>query len=122
MIDFTSTKRQLSASKAAEEPPSKKVSPDANNSKNMPRVGATGKWASVGTSLLVYTTDDVKASSKVAGFDMDGTLIKTKSGAVFPKNTGDWQLWSPKVVTKLQQLHADGFKIVIFTNQRGIEV
>lgn len=53
---------------------------------------------------------------------LDGTLISTKSGNVFPKDVSDWKLWSAKVSPKLQQLHADGYKIVIFTNQRGIEV
>jgi bifunctional polynucleotide phosphatase/kinase len=53
---------------------------------------------------------------------LDGTLIKTKSGAVFPKDAHDWQLWSPKIVPTLQKLYEDGYKIVIFTNQRGIEV
>ncbi|KAI6191068.1 putative protein F21D5.5 [Aphelenchoides bicaudatus] len=120
MIDFASSKRKNTST--GNEPPSKKVSPDADNlSLKSPRPGASGKWTSVGSSLLIYTTNDVKPSDQIASFDMDGTLIKTKSGAVFPKNSGDWQLWNSKVVSKLQQLHNDGYKIVIFTNQRGIE-
>lgn len=33
----------------------------------------------------------------IAGFDMDGTLISTKSGAKFPKNADDWQWWDKSV-------------------------
>lgn len=51
---------------------------------------------------------------------MDGTLIKTKSGLVFPKDCNDWQLLYPDVPGKLKQLHTSGYKIVIFTNQAGL--
>lgn len=51
---------------------------------------------------------------------MDGTLIKTKSGLVFPKDYDDWQLIYPDVPKKLHKLHNDGYKIVIFTNQGSI--
>jgi len=51
---------------------------------------------------------------------MDGTLIKTKSGLVFPKDCNDWQLLYPDVPGKLKQHHANGYKIVIFTNQAGL--
>lgn len=51
---------------------------------------------------------------------MDGTLIKTKSGNVFPKDFDDWQVWSTEVPRKLQALNDKGFKIVIFTNQASI--
>lgn len=51
---------------------------------------------------------------------MDGTLIKTKSGLVFPKDYDDWQLIYPDVPVKLQKLHNDGYMIVVFTNQASI--
>lgn len=51
---------------------------------------------------------------------MDGTLIKTKSGLVFPKDCNDWQLLYPDVPGKLKQHHANGYKVVIFTNQAGL--
>ena len=59
-------------------------------------------------------------SSKVAAFDMDWTLIKTKMGNKFAKNAHDWELWHEKVATKLRRLVADGFRIVVFTNQGGV--
>lgn len=48
---------------------------------------------------------------------MDGTLIKTKSGLLFPKDYDDWQIIYANVPTKLKKLYKDGYKIVIFTNQ-----
>eukprot|EP00039_Didymoeca_costata_P004961 m.77257 g.77257 ORF g.77257 m.77257 type:complete len:407 (+) comp12612_c0_seq3:142-1362(+) len=61
-------------------------------------------------------------TSKFAGFDMDWTIIKTMSGKTFPSYANDWKLWDEdKVPEKLQSLTQDGFKVVIFTNQGGIE-
>jgi len=57
---------------------------------------------------------------QIAAYDMDGTLIKTKSGLVFPKDCNDWQLLYLEVPNKLKQFHAKGYKIVIFTNQAGL--
>ena len=37
---------------------------------------------------------------KIVGFDMDGTLIKTKSGKVHPVNRDDWEWFIPKVDLK----------------------
>lgn len=51
---------------------------------------------------------------------MDKTLIKTKSGLEFPKDANDWQLWHHEVPNKIKKLHADGFKIIIFTNQASL--
>lgn len=53
---------------------------------------------------------------------MDSTLINTKSGAIFAKNSSDWVWWDEKVPKKLAKAHEDGFKIVIFSNQAGIEM
>ncbi|KAM8706618.1 hypothetical protein ACLKA7_010822 [Drosophila subpalustris] len=79
------------------------------------------RWDSVGNGkLVIFSSAGLAASSKIAGYDMDGTIIKTKSGNVFPKNTDDWQIIFPEVPEKLQRLHKDGFKICFFTNQAGI--
>ena len=59
-------------------------------------------------------------STKIAAFDMDWTLIKTKTGRTFPNNEHDWQMWHDKVPSKLRRLVADGFRIVVFTNQGGV--
>ncbi|KAI9187815.1 DNA kinase/phosphatase Pnk1 [Blastocladiella emersonii ATCC 22665] len=60
-------------------------------------------------------------SSTIASFDLDKTLIATKSGAKWPKNDDDWVLLYPtRVPERLKELHENGAKIVVFTNQAGI--
>ena len=41
-------------------------------------------WYKGDESLLVYETDNVRHSSRVYGFDMDGTIITTRSGESAP--------------------------------------
>lgn len=54
---------------------------------------------------------------KLAAFDLDGTLIKTKSGARFPKDETDWTFFDRSVPLKLRELSTAGHLIVIFSNQ-----
>ncbi|KAJ1345472.1 hypothetical protein KIN20_000015 [Parelaphostrongylus tenuis] len=83
-----------------------------------------GNWeAKHSDSILVFTHNDCTPRSKVAAFDMDGTLITTKSGKVFPVDNSDWRLLYNQVPTRLKKLHnEEDFKIVIFTNQKGIQL
>ena len=61
-----------------------------------------------------------KGSEKVATFDLDHTLLKPKGKYTFSKDRDDAQLVYPQVATKLKQLKKDGYKIVIFTNQKRL--
>lgn len=61
--------------------------------------------------------NDSKPSAKIAAFDLDGTLVKTKSGAEFALNGGDWMFAHRSVPAKLKEMYAEGFRIVIFSNQ-----
>lgn len=70
--------------------------------------------------LIVYTMAGCKASSKIAAYDMDGTLITTKSGKVFPKNADDWRIAFGTAVTTLKAKFDDNYKIAILTNQAGV--
>ena len=79
--------------------------------------------ASVNKETIVLSATE-EHCEKIAAFDLDGTLITTKSGRMFSKDATDWNLFFPQrtILGKLRQLKSDGFKIVIFTNQKGISV
>lgn len=72
--------------------------------------------------LYMLTWKGVLPSEKIAAYDIDGTIIKTKSGRVFAKDMDDWQLAYPEVPGKLKDLHRNGFKIVFLTNQSGMTI
>ena len=82
------------------------------------------RWQRFGTLLVLDShssaTARIPGSSRIAAFDMDSTLIAPKSGRRFPLHRGDWRWLHPEVPLKLKQLYRDGWKLVIFTNQRGI--
>ncbi|XP_065332330.1 uncharacterized protein F21D5.5 [Cloeon dipterum] len=80
-----------------------------------------GKWETVDQGkMLVFSPHGMNHSSKVASYDLDWTLIGTKSGRVYPRDADDWQILLPEIPGKLKKFHADGYKLVIFSNQAGI--
>lgn len=58
---------------------------------------------------------------KYACFDLDGTLIATKSGKKFPINNNDWKFTFDCVPEKVQEFHEDKYNIIIISNQSGLK-
>lgn len=75
------------------------------------------------SDLLIGETPDVKLENKtkLICFDLDGTLIRTKSGKKFPKDKNDWVLFSSNISKKMEYLTEHDYAIVIITNQNGID-
>ncbi|XP_067363231.1 bifunctional polynucleotide phosphatase/kinase [Channa argus] len=82
---------------------------------------ACGKssWQQIG-NLMLYTAAGVIGSKKIAGFDIDGCIITTKSGKVFPTAPDDWKILYPEIKPKVANMLKKGYKVVFFTNQMGI--
>lgn len=78
-----------------------------------------GGWCEHG-SLHVCSYGGSAPSHKVAAFDLDDTLIATKSGKTFAEGPSDWRWWHPKVPEKLKELASAGHRLVVVSNQSGI--
>ncbi|KHJ77000.1 putative DNA 3'-phosphatase, partial [Oesophagostomum dentatum] len=84
----------------------------------------TGEWEGKHSdNILIFTHNKCEPRAKIAAFDMDGTLVTTKSGKVFPIDTSDWRIIYNQVVPRMKKLYGEeDYKIVIFTNQKGIQI
>ena len=51
-------------------------------------------------------------------FDLDGTLINTKSGRTFPIDVNDWKLFNINVKPVLKQLVEKNYSIIIITKEQ----
>jgi len=69
---------------------------------------------------LTYTSTGFKFNKYTAMFDLDDTLIKTKSGAIFAKHADDWKFFNDNVPTILKHYHDNNYTIIIVTNQGGL--
>lgn len=78
-------------------------------------------------SLIVGRCGDANTTPrpkpiKVAAFDLDDTIIKTKAGKTFSLGPDDWQWWHASVPGKLKQLNDDGYAVVFVSNQNAISL
>ena len=90
----------------------------------------SGTWYSYKSIIFKFAhrpSDPVaekKAPMGVLAFDLDGTLIRTKSGKKFARDeeyVTDWALWDPSIPAALKSWHDRGYLLAIISNQNGVE-
>lgn len=77
------------------------------------------KW-NITNQYLYGTTENFKFTDKLAMFDLDGTIITTKSGKKFQINENDYKWKYNDVPFKMQNLYKNNYCIIIISNQAGI--
>ena len=79
-------------------------------------------WVAHPPSLLYKPNPDAQGGTKIAAIDMDGTLILRRSNAKYgPLDVNDWKWFNRAVIPTLKDLVAEGYKILIISNQGGIK-
>lgn len=68
---------------------------------------------------IIYDIHQNFQSNEAYIFDLDGTIIKTKSGKKFAKDIDDWKYLNDNTYEMLKDLSQKG-NIIIMTNQKGI--
>jgi DNA 3'-phosphatase len=78
------------------------------------------EWNDGGSYILGYTKD-MEITKDIACFDLDGTLIKTKSKKKFPVNSNDWVFAFDKniIIEKIKEYSDTNYTIIIISNQAG---
>lgn len=104
--------------------------PSDSKRRRRPSAESRGTWGMESKGIMIYEPNSWKVddysllrkpeSLKIAAFDLDSTLITTRSRAKFPKSATDWRLLNSRVSTNLAELNAQGYIFVIFTNQAGV--
>ncbi len=85
------------------------------------------KWIILDNIVFGYDTKFISNAQNnilknVYLFDLDNTLIKTKSGKVFPTNKDDWLFLNDKITTCINSIFTDKQNIIgIITNQKGLK-
>ena len=89
------------------------------SSKRARQTDANIKWSHKDGSLLIRVDDGNNPNAKkIAAFDLDETLQKTKSGKKpYMTHSGDFTFRHETVKVALEALEKDGYKIVVFSNQ-----
>jgi DNA 3'-phosphatase len=74
------------------------------------------------TIVLLRKIAKEEPRTKIAAFDLDGTLfVWSGSSGFWPSQPKHYELWSTGVITKLRELYDEGYKLVLFSNQGGIQ-
>ncbi|KAH7697196.1 pol polyprotein [Aphelenchoides avenae] len=86
-------------------------------------INENGYWKDVRDNrghVLIFNANALEGRARICALNLDGTIIKTRSGATFPKHKDDWQFWNETVPEKLRRMHHCDFKVCVFSNQFGL--
>lgn len=73
-------------------------------------------------SFIFIEYDGFKLKDKIACFDIDQTIIMTKSKKKFPTDKNDWiLLFKNKTKDILNAISKNGFSIILISNQAGLK-
>lgn len=80
-------------------------------------------WKSIDNSFMARVDSRSSANVKIAAFDLDDTLQKTKSNkpGYMVTDISDFFWWDTSVKSKIDEMHASGYMVVIFSNQGGVK-
>jgi DNA 3'-phosphatase len=79
------------------------------------------QWVSYEGIMYKFSGECNRDSQEMVAFDMDGTLIRTRSGKTHAAEENDWVLWDSSVRVILQRLHTEKKYLAIVSNQSGIK-
>ncbi|KAG6861891.1 hypothetical protein C0995_010597 [Termitomyces sp. Mi166 len=102
-----------------EQPPAKRIHPFFTNKPHTDPSTAPFQWLDpLGPtrSCLHGINRHPTSSTKLAAFDLDGTLIKSDYGGG-RKPSGTWEWWRVSVPAKLKEVADSGYAVVIISNQ-----
>lgn len=94
-----------------------------SNDKVMCKLHSANQYTSQRSSVDEVSTAnaDKHDGYDVVAFDMDSTIIKTKSGKSFPTNDDDWTLLHASIKDTIQSLHRQHKYLAIISNQGGVK-
>lgn len=84
--------------------------------------GSKFKWT-VSSSIITVVPQvppPISDHNVITAFDLDGTLINTKSGRKFATGPNDWKWFNDAVLSSLKLASTTSSIVVIFTNQGGL--
>lgn len=70
---------------------------------------------------LYGITSNFEYKENIAAFDIDGTIITTKSNRVFPKDEFDWKFLYNTTINKLHEYYQNNYCIIFISNQGGLK-
>jgi len=74
-------------------------------------------WNIINESVIEFRSNDFKYMNNIACFDIDNTIIKTKSKKTFPIDRNDWTWLYDNTTTKIQELYKNNYCIIFISNQ-----